>query len=63
MIDVVWSEIFLIGLVAFILLGPRDFLLLLNGIGRVFSKLQHYIADLKMAIDYENHKKKDDQEK
>lgn len=62
MIDVVWSEIFVITLLAFILLGPSDFLLLLKGIGLIFSKLQHYIADLKMAIEYEDHKKTDDEQ-
>ena len=62
MIDVVWSEILLIALLAFILLGPSDFLILLKGVGNIFSKLNRYLTDLKMAIDYEDHVKKNKEE-
>lgn len=58
MIDVIWSEIILIALIAFILLGPKDFLFLLKMVGRFFAKLQIWGQDLKMAIEYEENKEK-----
>ena len=58
MIDVFFSEFFFIIILAFILLGPKDFLVLLGFFGRIFAKLQSYIHDLKMMFEYEEHNAK-----
>lgn len=54
MIDALWSELFVIILVALIFLGPKDLLILLQTIGKWVAKGQEMIQTLRMAIDYES---------
>ena len=63
MIDVFFSEFFFIIVLAFILLGPKDFLVLLGFFGRLFAKLQSYIHDLKMMFEYEQHQSEKEKDK
>lgn len=56
MIDVLWSEVVVIGALALILLGPKDLLLVLKTIGRFVGKAQEAFHSLKMAIEYEEFK-------
>ncbi|CAO4841015.1 MAG: Sec-independent protein translocase protein TatB [Holosporales bacterium] len=58
MIDAFWTEIFVISLIALIFLGPSDLLILLRSLGRFWGKVQETIYSLKLAIDFEEHKKK-----
>ncbi len=53
MIDALWSELFVIILVALIFLGPKDLLILLKTIGKWVSKGQEMLHTLRMSIDYE----------
>ncbi|HCU06042.1 MAG TPA: hypothetical protein DIC42_00430 [Holosporales bacterium] len=53
MIDALWSELFVIILVALIFLGPKDLLILLKTIGKWVNKGQEMIQSLRMSIDYE----------
>lgn len=53
MIDALWSELFIIILVALIFLGPKDLLILLKTIGKWVGKGQEMIQSLRMSIDYE----------
>jgi sec-independent protein translocase protein TatB len=53
MIDALWSELFIIILIALIFLGPKDLLILLKTIGKWVAKGQEMIQSLRMSIDYE----------
>jgi sec-independent protein translocase protein TatB len=53
MIDALWSELFIILLVALIFLGPKDLLILLKTIGKWVGKGQEMLQSLRMSIDYE----------
>ncbi|PIZ34337.1 MAG: hypothetical protein COY39_00445 [Alphaproteobacteria bacterium CG_4_10_14_0_8_um_filter_37_21] len=53
MIDALWSEFFIIILVALIFLGPKDLLILLKTIGKWVGKAQEIIHSVRMSIDYE----------
>lgn len=55
MIDALWSELFVIILVALIFLGPTDLLIVLKTIGKWVAKGQEMIQSLRMSIDYEAH--------
>ncbi len=54
MIDALWSELFIIILVALIFLGPKDLLILLKTIGKWVGKGQEMVQSLRMSIDYES---------
>ena len=54
MIDALWSELFIIILVALIFLGPKDLLILLKTIGKWVGKAQEMIQTLRMSIEYES---------
>ena len=54
MIDALWSELFIIILVALIFLGSKDLLILLKTIGKWVGKGQEMIQSLRMSIDYES---------
>ncbi|MBP9752487.1 MAG: twin-arginine translocase subunit TatB [Proteobacteria bacterium] len=56
MIDILWSEILIILVVALIFLGPSEMLVLIKTLGRLMAKAQAMFQNLKMAIDYEVHK-------
>lgn len=56
MIDVFFSEFLFIAILAFVLLGPKDFWVLLSFFGKLFATLQSYVHDLKMMFEYEQHK-------
>ena len=54
MIDALWSELFIIILVALIFLGPKDLLILLKTIGKWVGEAQEMIQTLRMSIEYES---------
>ncbi|CAO5678342.1 MAG: Sec-independent protein translocase protein TatB [Holosporales bacterium] len=56
MIDIMWSEILIILIVALIFLGPKELLVMLKTLGRLVAKAQETVQSLKMAIDYEVYK-------
>lgn len=53
MIDVLWSEFFVILLVAFVFLGPREMLVMLRTMGQWFGKVQRFMHHMKLAAEYE----------
>jgi sec-independent protein translocase protein TatB len=62
MIDILWSEIIIIGIVALIFLGPSELLILFKTIGKFLGKLQEMAQHFKMAIDHEVYKKEEENE-
>lgn len=58
MVDAFWTELLVISVIALIFLGPSELLILLRTLGRFWGKIQETIYSLKLAIDFEENKKK-----
>ena len=56
MIDIMWSEILIIAVIALIFLGPSELLVVLKSMGKFFAKAQETFQQFKMAIDHEVYK-------
>ncbi|MDP2193782.1 MAG: hypothetical protein Q8K36_04595 [Alphaproteobacteria bacterium] len=53
MIDALWSEFFVILLVALIFLGPQEMLVMLRTLGQWLGKMQKFMHHIKLAAEYE----------
>ncbi len=56
MIDIMWSEILIIAVIALIFLGPSELLIVLKSLGKFFARAQETFQQFKMAIDHEVYK-------
>jgi sec-independent protein translocase protein TatB len=56
MIDIAWSEFFLVLIIALIFLGPKELLTLMRSLGQFFGKIQAMRQNAKMMMDYELYK-------
>ena len=64
-----WSEIFLLGVIIVIVIGPKDFPVVLKKVGSWVGTIKRYFSDVQKNvneitnIDEENKKEKSDEQK